>query len=732
MLRRPPSSPLASLALVPLLLAGGGGPWREGRPAPALRRRSAAVADVPTAAGGPLPPAPPGNPASDEGMWTLDNFPSDRVAKRYGFSPSKEWLEHVRLSSVRLAGGCSGSIVSPNGLVMTNHHCAHSCIEQLSTAKKDFVKSGFYAKTEADEIKCPEIEVNQLVEIKDVTAQVNLATKGLAGKEYNAAQKAEISRIEKACATGDSVRCDVVSLYHGGLYHLYKYQRYQDVRLVFAPEFAIAFFGGDPDNFNFPRYDLDVSFLRLYEGGKPAKAAHYFKWSPAGAKSGDLTFVSGHPGSTSRMLTVAELEYTRDVALPTRLLRLSEVRGVLTEFQNRGAEQKRVSNTLLFGIENGLKALKGRHQALLNPEVFGAKVAAEQALRARVESDPELKKTYGGAWEAIAQAERELKKIRKPYTFIEQAAGFWSDRFQFARTLVRAAAELPKANDARLSEYTDSRLPGIKQSLFSTAPLNDEFEARVLELTLTQLREELGADDPFVKKVLGQDSPHDLAARLVKETKLGDLKVRKALFDGGAAAVAASKDPMIELARLVDPDARAVRKRYEDEVEGVIKNNSELIAKAQFQAYGTSVYPDATFTLRLAYGQVKGWDEAGTPVAPITTIAGAFARHTGKDPFALPKSWLDAKAKLALDTPFNFAATNDIIGGNSGSPVIDKDAQVVGLIFDSNIHGLGGDYFYDDKLNRSVAVHSAALTEALDKVYGAGRIVSELKGAPAK
>jgi Peptidase S46 len=674
---------------------------------------------------GPLEPPRP--LTTDEGMWLLNDFPSDRLAKLHGFAPTEEWLEHVRLSAVRLAGGCSGSFVSQSGLVMTNHHCVARCVEQLSSANKDYIAAGFYAKTEKDEVKCPEIEINQLVSITDVTDRMAAATRGLDGARFNEANKAEQSKIEKECATSDEVRCDVVSLYHGGRYNLYKYQRYQDARLVFAPEFATAFFGGDPDNFMFPRFDLDVSFLRVYKNNKPLEAQHYFKWSPSGPKEGDLTFVAGHPWGTDRLLTVSELEFQRDYALPIRLARLAELRGILTEFQTKGAEEKRISGRKLFGVENSLKAVKGNLAALQDPDVFGGKVAAEKELRAKVEADPQMKLAYGSAWAGVAEAMSRLRIIMLRYQMLEAGNGFYSELFDQARRLVRASMELPKPNEKRLREFVDSQLPAQKQKILSTAPIHDELEITLLTHSLTKMREELGPDDAVVKRVLGNQSPREVATRAVKGSKLADPKVRKALFDGGEKAVAASKDPMIELAQLVEPDARAVRKMYEDDVEAVAKRNHELIAKARFAIYGTSVYPDATATLRLSFGQVRGWDEAGKAIAPITTFAGAFERATGKDPFALPASWMKNKDKIDLSTPLNFSTTNDIIGGNSGSPVLDKEARIVGVVFDGNIHSLGGDYYYDPKDNRMVAVHSAAILEALEKIYGATRIVNELR-----
>jgi len=713
-----------------LYLAGCGGETalRPAPPPPLPPPDSVGKTAATTAGPAATGPAVPPPLTSDEGMWLLNDFPSDRLARLHGFRPTQEWLDHVRLSAVRLAGGCSGSFVSPNGLVMTNHHCAASCIEQLSTAKRDYVATGFHARSEKDEVKCPEIEINQLVAITDVSDRMAAATRALEGARYNEANKAEQSKIEKECATSDDLRCDVVTLYHGGRYHLYKYERYQDVRLVFAPEFATAFFGGDPDNFMFPRYDLDISFVRVYKDKKPLDAQHYFKWSPAGAKEGDLTFVAGHPWGTSRELTVAELEYLRDVAIPERLLRLSEQRGLLTEFRTRGPEPKRIAAASLFKVENSLKAVKGRVATLRDPEVFGAKVAAEKELRARVLADPAMKQNYGGAWDAIREAEKRLRTLVKPYLLLEQEVAFWSDSFDHGRRIVRAGSEFAKPNELRLREFADSQKPAITQKVLSTAPIYDEFEILTLTYSLTHLRETLGADDPFVKKVLGKDSPRELATRLVKGTRLKDLKLRKALYEGGTAAVEASKDPMIEFVRLIDPDARAVRKSYEDEVEAVVKKNAELIAKARFQIYGTSVYPDATSTLRLSFGQVRGWEEDGKPVVPVTTFGGAFDRATGRDPFALPESWTAKKAKLDLAVPLNFCTTNDIIGGNSGSPIIDREARLVGIIFDTNIHGLGGDYLYDPKNNRSVGVHSAGIVEALDKIYGATRIVNELKG----
>ncbi len=666
--------------------------------------------------------------AADEGMWTFDAFPSDKVQASYAFRPTQQWLDHARLASARLAGGCSASFVSRDGLVLTNHHCAHSCIEELSTSNHDYVKTGFQARTLADEKRCPAVEVNQLVRIQDVTTRVRGATRNLSGEAFEKALRGEMARIEKKCQTSAQLRCDVVTLYQGGLYHLYTYRRFQDVRLVFAPEFAIAFFGGDPDNFEFPRYDLDFSFLRVYENGKPASMKDWFGWSARGAQPGELTFVSGNPGGTDRALTVSQLEYQRDVVLPDRLIRLAELRGLLTGFQMLGPEQKRISTDVLFYTENSLKALRGRLQALHAPDFFRSKIAAEQALRAEIAKSPEKAKLYLPAFDDVARAQVRLRQIRLPLNSLELA--FQGGRlFAIARDLVRAAAERPKPNEERLREYRDSNLPALTQRLFSGAPIYPDLERLLLSFSLTKMREALGPDDPAVRKILGKESPDDVARRVIGGTRLADVTVRRRLWDGGAQAVSASDDPLIAFAKTMDPDARAIRKTWENEVDAVVKHAHELIAEARFAVQGRSTYPDATFTLRLSYGQVKGWKEDSKEVQPFTTLAGAFERATGRDPFALPESWLAAKGKLDLATRFDFVTTNDIIGGNSGSPLFDRDARIVGLVFDGNIHSLGGDYGFDEATNRTVAVHSSAIVEALDKIYGAKRLLAELQPA---
>ncbi|MDD3762369.1 MAG: S46 family peptidase [Nevskiales bacterium] len=658
-----------------------------------------------------------------EGMWTLDNLPLGPLKAQYDFEPDQAWIDHVMHASVRLASGCSGSFVSDDGLVLTNAHCVLDCVHELSDDAQDLVNEGFVARKRDAEAKCPAEEVNQLEAITDVTAQVETATEGLEGEAFVDARNAVIGDIESACI-GDQAgrrRCDVVELYNGGLYHLYRYRRYQDVRLVFSPEYRAGFFGGDPDNFNFPRYNLDIGLLRVYEDGRPIDVADRFRINRKGARPGELTMVTGHPGRTERQLTVAQLERVRDVDLIDTLAYYSERRALLWQYSRQGESAARRAQADLTFTENSLKVFKGQLQALLQPELIERKRQEELALRESagdLESDP---------WAAIADAQNAYRELRDPYVLVERRRGFYSTYFSMARGLVRAADERAKPNAERLPEYQDASLPRLEQTLMSSAPIDPDYEATKLAWSLTKLRELLGPDDPLVKLVLGRESPEIVAQRLVEGTALGDVAERRRLWEGGVPAVAQSKDPFIQLARAIDRVSRDLRTRYEAEVESVETRNQAIIARLRFEKYGTSIYPDATFTLRLSYGEVKGWVENGQTVEPMTTLGGAFERATGVDPFALPQSWLSRKKALDLDVPFNFVTTNDIIGGNSGSPVINRKAEVVGVAFDGNIHSLGGAFWFDETLNRCVAVHSGAIIELLDEVYEAPALVKELQ-----
>ena len=666
---------------------------------------------------------------ADEGMWTFDNFPAAQVKQKYGVTIDQKWLDHVRASAVRLAGGCSASVVSPNGLVLTNHHCVAGCAQNLSSPEHDYVKNGFFTARTEEEKQCPGVQAEILETIGDMTPTVDQATAGKAGDAFARARDAAVADIEKKACTGREAthRCQVIGLYDGGQYKLYTYRKYSDVRLVFAVEFDTAFFGGDPDNFNFPRYDLDFSFLRLYENGKPVATPEYLKWNASAPKEGEPVFVAGNPGGTDRQLTESQLITLRDRSMPLALYLGAELRGRYTRFAEESAEHTRIVNRDLFGLENGLKAQRGEYEALLQPSLIADKHKADLELKARVDADPKLKAQTGDPWADIARAQTERAALAKPYYFVETRAGGGSTLYGYARTLVRGAAERAKPNGERFREYADARLPLVERGLLARRPVENDVEQVKLEFWLTKLREELTADAPETKLVLGKESPETLSRALLT-SKLADPALRKRLWDGGLQAVRASDDPMIRFALKLDEPGRAIRKQYEERVEGPVDRAEERIARARFAVYGTSVYPDATFSLRLSYGKITGWNEPGRTITPFTNFTGLYDRATGEPPFKLAPRWVDAKSKINLNTVFNMSSDNDIIGGNSGSPLINAKGEVIGAIFDGNIHSLGGNYYFDEKLNRAVTVSTAAITEALTKVYGQTKLVSELTG----
>ncbi|MGO9716671.1 MAG: S46 family peptidase [Steroidobacteraceae bacterium] len=663
---------------------------------------------------------------ADEGMWTYDNFPVAKMRAKYGWAPDAAWLDHARLSSIRLAAGCSASLVSSEGLVMTNHHCARECLSDLASAKNDYIANGFYAATTADEKKCPAMEANQLVQITDVTKQMDAATEGKSDRAFHEAERAAKAQIESACGTAADVRCQVVTLYHGGVYDLYKYKRYQDLRMVFAPEESVAFFGGDPDNFTFPRYDLDTAFVRIYDNGKPLRTDTYLKFATRGVKEGDIAFTSGNPGATEREDTLAQLELQRDAIQPFILTTFSELRGVLNEFSTKGPEESRTSKTLLFSIENSLKAYKGRQLALVEGSLVADKARAESEFRRRVAADPQLAASDGGAWNAIAAAVAHQRTIFVRYALLERYPQAFSPLLMEAIALNRYAAEIGKPDGQRLEAYQDANFPALKQEIVSPAPIYASVEKTVLAWWLTKVREDLGTTDPDVRALLDKKSPEQIAGEVVDGTKLNDAELRAQLLAGGAGAINAYHDPLIDFVRILDAPARAVRADYEDNVKAVITKNAALIAKARFALEGKDTYPDATFTLRLSYGAVAGYRENGRTIAPTTNFAGAYAHATGFDPFKLPDSWLKAQKAVDPHANVDFVSTNDIIGGNSGSPVIGRNGEAIGLIFDGNIQSLGGDFGYDGSVNRAVAVDVTGITEALKNIYHADRLVNEL------
>ncbi len=668
---------------------------------------------------------------ADEGMWTFDNPPRARIADAYGVDLTRAWLDRVRAATVRLETGCTGSFISGTGLILTNHHCAEACIAENSSAGRDLVADGFLAASRDQEVRCQRDAVSVLVGTEDVTAQVVAATAGLPADEAAEARRATLTRLEQACEEasakqrGGPLKCERVTLYQGGQYWLYKYRRYSDVRLVFAPERDIAAFGGDPDNFQFPRWCLDMAVLRAWDGDRPARTPDHLRIDWAGAREGDPVFVAGHPGNTDRLLTVSELETQRNHYLPFWLLRYAELRGRLIQYSKTGAEPRRTADPVLKSIENAIKVRRKQFDSLLDPALFAAAGATEERLRAVVAADPALAGA-AGAWEQIEAAQRVYRDMMLPYTFIEGAAGFQTTLFNYARALVRAAAERGKPNAERLPEFTDARLAALQQQLRAATPVYPELEIVRLSFSLERMREWLGPDHPVVRQVLGLESPDDLATRLVRGTGLAEPAARIALYEGGSAAVADSQDPMIGLAALLDPAARELRKRYEEQVDEPVRRAQDAIAKARFAVLGTSVYPDATFTLRLSYGAVTGWMEQGEYVTPFTELRRAYERATGQDPFRIPDRWLAAKDRIDLSTKANFTTSNDIVGGNSGSPMVNAAGDIVGLAFDGNIHSISGSYWFDERMNRSIGVHPAYMRVALEHIYGAKALLAEI------
>ncbi len=680
---------------------------------------------------------------ADEGMWTFDNAPLKQLKERYKFTPTQDWLDHVRLSSVRFNDGGSGSFVSRNGLVLTNHHVALGQLQKVSSPQRDYVKDGFFARTPDEELKCPDLELNVLTSMEKVTDRVQGAVKqGMSAEAALKARKALIAQIQKESLQATGLRSDVVSLYQGGEYWLYRYKKYTDVRLVFAPEQQIAFFGGDPDNFTYPRYDLDMALFRVYENNKPVEAKDYLKWNREGPSDGELVFVSGNPGSTSRLETLAQIETQRDYIFPLILKTLRRRLAVLKRYSALGAEEARQALNQIFGVENSLKARIGQYDGLLDKRIMAKVEGQEKDFRALVESHPEMRREYGSAWDAIAEAEKKQIENLKPSRFrslagvvgLEPARPVRGSRLpDWALTIVEYVAELKKPDGERLDGFHDSQLESLRFRLFSPAPVYPHLEQVLLANTLQQARDELGPDDPFVKSALDGRAAEDVAKEVIMGTKLGDPAFRKSLVKGGQSAVEASTDPLLAFARKLEPMVREMLKGYEDNVESATTSAGEKIGKARFAVYGKSAYPDATFTLRLTFGAVKGYLMNGTEAPSKTTFYGLYDRAYDFDlrpPFDLPARYFDSdrKTKLDLSTGLNFVSTCDVIGGNSGSPVINRNAELVGLIFDGNIESLVGDYVYIEENNRAVAVDSAAMTEALRKLYDAGLLADELEG----
>jgi hypothetical protein len=668
---------------------------------------------------------------ADEGMWTFDNVPLNTLKEKYNFTPPAGWLDHLRLSSVRFEDGGSGSFVSATGLVLTNHHVALDQLQKISTPQKNYVRDGFYAARREQELKSADLEVSVLVSFDNVTARVAEAVQkaGADAKKALEARKAAIAEIEKQSLDATGLRSEIVSLYQGSEYWLYRYKKYTDVRLVFAPEQQIAFFGGDPDNFTYPRYDLDFALFRVYENDQPITPKEYLKWNPKGAADGELVFVSGHPGSTDRLDTIAQLETERDVVYPISLDVIRRRLIVLRTYSARGSEEARQAAGTIFGLENAQKALGGEYDGLKDPKIFSKKQSEEKEFRGKIQRNAEWKTKYAPAWDVIAGAEKERRTTYVPFRF-QQLRG--SRLAGIATTLVRYTEEKQKPDAKRLNGYHEAQIAALELNLYSPAPIYLPLEEALLADSLEESLERLGPSDPFIAAVLKGRKPAEVAHDAVSRTKLVDPAARKALVASGPAGLAASADPLVALARDADVFARKNQDTLDNRVESVETPAKEKIGQARFAVYGHSAYPDATFTLRLSYGTVKGYPYNGTKAPSKTTMYGLYDRSVSFDnqgPFALPPRFNERRSSLDLATPLNFVSANDIIGGNSGSPVVNRAGELVGLIFDGNIESLVGRFVYNEDTNRAVAVHSAAIIEALRKLYDAAPLADEIIGA---
>lgn len=662
---------------------------------------------------------------ADEGMWTFDNFPRERMQEDLGWAPDQTWLDGVMAATARMPG-CSTSNVSGDGLMLTNHHCVIACVTALSTTEANFIQDGFQARIREDELRCPNMNIDVLTGIVDITADINRATEDGPPENFAAMRDAEFARQERECQQAGQ-RCEIVTLYQGGRYARYTYRRFTDVRLVFAPEHRVAAFGGDADNFEFPRYGLDFAFMRLYENGAPARTPNHLSFEFDPPDEGDIVLVAGNPGRTSRLRSVAELQFERDVNLPWQIASLTEQRARITAFSALGPDQARIASSALQSVENAMKGLTGRRNALIDPVGFAQVTARETDLQARVNRNSAAAREMGDAWGEIATAQRTYRGIYNSYQNLELRAGERSMLFAWARDLVRGAAERGLPNRQRMPRYAEARLPAIAGSMRAATAVSPAFEEVHLRFWLERLQRDLASDPAQLRRVFNGQTPEALAARLSRST-LGDPAVREALWAGGAAAIAASTDPMLVFVRAWDADARAVRANFVTNVEAPVARAQERIARARFRAFGTETYPDTTFSPRISYGTVQGWTEPGGEViAPFTQLDGLYERATGTPPFQLPQAWLDARPRLNPNIVFNISSSNDVIGGASGSPLLNRDARIVGIIFDNNMHALGGEYFYDARLNRSVSVSSSAIRVALLDVYGMQALLAELE-----
>ena len=681
---------------------------------------------------------------AEEGMWTYDNFPIARANQTLGTNIDQAWLDRVRLSSVKF-GGCSAGVVSAEGLVMTNNHCVSSCVANLSTPQLQYNETGFTPKSREEELQCPGASAEILTDITDVTQRVQKAGAGLDGQAYTQAREAEAGRIEtEACGDDPKIRCQVVSLYRGGQFKLYKFRKYSDVRLAWAPEDRAATFGGDLDNFSFPRFAIDAAFIRLYEDGKPAATPTHFTWNPNKPTEGEPVFVTGNPGSTQRLLTQAQLMTIRDVVLPLDQLIASELRGRLIRYSEEGEDQAFIAMDPLSGVENTYKRGRGRMAALIDPAFMDQLAGQETVFRRGVAENEALSAEVGDPWAVLAEVQPIARELYAPMALLEGGTGMGttsvaggSSLFSWARAIVRGAQERAKPSDQRLPEFADSRLSGVQSGLFAARPTYPELEQIRLEWWLSKTREWLTVDSPYVRTLLGKESPEGLSARLVEGTQLADPAVRRALWEGGLPAVQASTDPLIQYVLAIDADARAVRADWDNKVKAPTDRASEQLSAARFAVFGDAVYPDATGTLRLTYGRVEGTDVPGQRIPAFTTFAGLWDRATGAEPFNVAPKLLAAKDRIDPNAVMNMAVSSDTIGGSSGSPAVNAKGEIIGANFDSTVLTQRNAYGYDRNVNRSVIVTTQAVTTALRDVYGMDLLIAELgvdapKAAPRR
>ncbi|MBP9888150.1 MAG: S46 family peptidase [Leptospiraceae bacterium] len=668
------------------------------------------------------------NILSDEGMWTLDNLPQKNLQEKYDFKITDKWLKNAQLASVRFNDGGSGAFVSNGGLVLTNHHVAMGQLQKMSTKKSDYVKDGFFAKKNSDEKKCPDLELNVLISMENVTSQVVNASKNVeTDKAKNEKRKEEIAKIEKTSNDKTRLRSDVVELYDGGEYWLYRYKKYTDVRLVMAPELQAAAFGGDPDNFNYPRFSLDFAFFRVYENNKPIESKNYFKWSKGGAKENELVFVFGHPGSTERQKTMSQILYQKDYSFPEYVKLLKYKLNLFREYANKGKEEKRRAKDYILGMENSLKAIEGELNGLRDKNILNSIEEKETNLKSLVSQNAELKKEFGEIWNRIDSVQKKMIVRHKEF-YYRSASN--SKLVNIALKIVRYATEIQKPNEKRYEEFRDSNLESLKFRLLSPAPIYLDIEEMMLKNSMELALENLGKEDEFVKLALADEKPNLLAKSLITKTKLQDINLRKELLTGGLEVIQNSKDPLIQWALKIDPILRKDRDWYDDEIESVQTIEGNKLSELKFKAYGKSTYPDATFTLRMSYGTVKGFTDDSTIQIPFkTTYYGLFDRAASFDyaePFSLSTKTLERKSVINMDTPLNFISTNDITGGNSGSPVINRKGEYVGLIFDGNSFSHVLTYAYTDDKARAVSVHSEGILEALRSIYKMEKLVAEI------